>query len=187
MEVTRGDFYCGAFLSFLLNNGIVPALFEERIDANRKIYDFTTNKGNFRVYVKYTESPSSKSEGKGSSIWNFPFTESQIDEIKNIVTDDRSLYFVFVCGSSSLNKSRIAVISQDIIYKCIDVNRENKYKSQSVKIRLIKNHRDFDVYGTARSDKFENKDNTIKVRVKNIDELFGNKQENKEDLKEDLC
>ena len=37
---------------------------------------------------------------------------------------------------------------------------------------------------------YQNEDNgysVIKVRVKNIDELFGNKQENKEDLKEDLC
>lgn len=177
MNITREDFYCGAFLSFLLNNGIIPALFEERIDISRKIYDFTTNKGDFRVYVKCTENPSSESEGKGSSIWNFPFTESQIDEIKNIEINNRILYFVFVCGRSSLNKSRIAVIPKDIIFKCIDVNRENKYKSQNVKIRLIKGHWDFDVYGTARSDKFEGKDNTFKVRVKNIDELFGREQD----------
>lgn len=53
-----------AFLSFLLNNGIVPALFEERVDINRKIYDFSTNKGDFRVYVKCTQSSSSENKKK---------------------------------------------------------------------------------------------------------------------------
>ncbi len=173
MNITREDFYCGAFLSFLLNNEIVPALFEERIDINRKIYDFTTDKGDFRVYVKFTENPSSESESKGSSIWNFPFTESQIDEIKSLEIYNRNLYFVFVCGRSSLNKSKIAVIHKDIIFKCIDVNREDKYKSQSVKVRLIKGHWNFDVYGTAIADKFDGKDNTFKVRGNNIEELFG--------------
>lgn len=178
MNITREDFYCGAFLSFLLNNGITPALFEERVDINRKIYDFKINKGDFRVYVKCSENPSSESDLKSSSIWNFPFTEGQIDEIKYIESVNRKLYFVFVCGRSSLNKSRIAVIPEDIISQCIDVNRTDKYKSQSVKIRIIKGHREFDVYGTARSDKLNAKDNTLKVRVKNIDELFGREQEN---------
>lgn len=81
--------------------------------------------------------------------------------------------FVFVYGILALNKSRIAVISYDIIFNCIDINRLDKYKGQSVKIRLVKNSWDFDVYGKARADKFEVKDNTFKVRVKNIDELFG--------------
>lgn len=173
MNITKEDFYCGAFLSFLLNNGIIPALFEERLDSNRKIYDFATNKGDFRVYVKFSEKPSSESDSKGSCIWNFPFTESQIDELKNIKSNNRDLYFVFVCGRKSLNKSRIAVVSKDIIFQCIDVYRIDKYKSQSVKIRLIKGHWDFDVYGTARADKVEDNDNTFKVRVSNIDELFG--------------
>ncbi len=179
MNITREDFYCGAFLSYLLNNGIVPALFDERVDINRKIYDFTTNKGDFRVYVKCSENPSSESDSKGSSIWNFPFTESQIDEIKTLKSNKRDLYFVFVCGRQSFNKSKIAVIPHDVIYQCIDINRTDKYKGQSVKIKLIKGHWDFDVYGTARADKINNIDNTIKVRVKNIDELFG-KEENKE-------
>lgn len=172
--IKKEDFYCGAFLSFLLNNGIVPALFEERTDANRKIYKFTTNKDDFIIYVKYTESPSSESKTKGSTIWNFPFTEIQLDEIKDIKTaDNRKLYFIFVCGKTSLNRSRIAVVSKDIIFQCIDLNREDKYKSQSIKVRLLKGHWNFDVYGTARADKLEGKDNTFKVRIKNINDLFG--------------
>lgn len=150
----------------------MPALFEERIDRNRKIYDFTTNEGDFRVYVKFSEKPSSESEYKSSCIWNFPFTESQMDEIKNIDINDRKLYFIFICGKKSLNKSKIAIISKDVVTKCIDLKRIEKYKNQGIKIRLIKKHWNFDIYGTARADQINGKDNTIKVRINNIDELF---------------
>lgn len=172
MNITREDFYCGAFLSVLLNNGIVPALFEERTDSSRKIYDFTTDKGDFRVYVKFSEKPSSRSESKGSYIWNFPFTDSQIDEIENMEANDRILYFIFVCGRKSLNKSRIAVVPKEVISQCVDFKRIQKYKSQSIKIRLIKGHWDFDIYGTARADKINGHDNTLKVRINSIDEFF---------------
>lgn len=175
--IKKEDFYCGAFLSVLLNNRIVPALFEERIDANRKIYDFTTDKGDFRIYIKYAEKPSSKSKIKDSFIWNFSFTENQIDEINAINSEGRNLYFIFICGRKSFNKSRIAVVPKDIVFQCIDLNREDKYKSQEVKIRHIKGHWNFDVYGTARSDKVKGKDNTLKVRIKNIDDVFGKQEE----------
>ena len=176
MSLTREDFFCGAFLSYLLNNGIVPALFEERIDLNRKIYDFTTDKGDFRVYVKFSENPASKSDQKNSSIWNFPFTENQIDELKNVKCDGRQMYFAFVCGKTALNKSEIAIIPDYTIFQCIDIGRNNKYKAQSIKIRYVKGHWDFDVYGTAKSDKVDGLDNTLKVRVENIDELLGKEQ-----------
>ncbi|NME99232.1 hypothetical protein [Aneurinibacillus aneurinilyticus] len=172
MNLAKEDFYCGAFLSFLLNNKIVPALFEERVNSSRKIYDFTTDKGGFRVYVKGSEKPSSESQLKKSSIWNFPFTEKQIDEIKGIESEEKQMYFAFVCGKIPLNKSRIAVIPADILFQCIDIDRSDKYKSQSVKIKLVKGCWDFEVYGTARADRINGLDNTLKVRVKNIDELF---------------
>jgi hypothetical protein len=84
---------------------------------------------------------------------------------------------IFICGRKSFNKSRIAVVPKDIVFQCIDLNREDKYKSQEVKIRHIKGHWNFDVYGTARSDKVKGKDNTLKVRIKNIDDVFGKQEE----------
>ncbi|MFD2369046.1 hypothetical protein ACFSO0_03490 [Brevibacillus sp. GCM10020057] len=174
MKLTREDFYCGAFLSYLLNNGIVPALFEDRKDLNRKVYDFTTDKGDFRVYVKCSENPSSESDTHNSAIWNFPFTESQIDEIKSLIYERKQFYFAFVCGRSELNKSRIAVVPDSIVLQCIDINRTSKYKSQSVKVKLAKGEWNFSIYGTARADKDKatGQDTTFKVRVKNIDDLF---------------
>lgn len=141
---------------------------------NRKIYDFTTDRGDFRVYVKCSEKPSSKSDTNKREIWNFPFTDSQIDYIKGLTDPRKQFYYVFVCGKSELNKSRIAVVPEDIVLQCIDLNRANKYKSQSVKVKLVKGEWNFSIYGTARSDKDNetSQDTTFKVRVKNIDELF---------------
>ncbi|MBY0116509.1 hypothetical protein NST33_25005 [Paenibacillus sp. FSL L8-0435] len=172
MKLTQEDFYCGAFLSYLLNNGIVPALFEDRAALNRKVYDFTTDKGDFRVYVKSSENPASKSDMKNSSIWNFPFTDAQIDELRTLYVTNKQLYFAFVCGQSELKNSKIAVIPADIALRCIDIHRERKYKTQSIKIKYVKGEWDFSVYGTARDDKSNGQDTSFKVRVKNIDKLF---------------
>lgn len=114
-----------------------------------------------------------KSDSKGSYIWNFPFTDSQIDEIENMENNYRDLYFIFVCGRKSLNKSRIAVVPKNVIFQCVDFKRIQKYKSQSIKIRLIKGHWDFNIYGTARADKINGHNNTLKVRTNSIDEFFG--------------
>lgn len=172
MKIAKEDFYCGAFLSFLLNNGIKPALFEEGIVDNRKIYDFTTDKDDFRVYVKFTEKPSSKSDSKGTNIWNFPFTDKQVEEIKNLPCDNRQVYFVFICGNLILNETKIAVVSYADVLQCIDINRIDKYKSQSIKVKLGKGGHNFQVYGTARADQLHSLDNTLKIPTTNIDTLF---------------
>ena len=51
----EADFYYGAVLSTLINRGICPALVESGKD--RQIYDFVTNKKEFRLFVKYRSKP----------------------------------------------------------------------------------------------------------------------------------
>lgn len=51
----EADFYYGAVLSTLINRGICPALVESGKD--RQIYDFMTNKKEFRLFVKYRSRP----------------------------------------------------------------------------------------------------------------------------------
>lgn len=45
------DFYYGAVLSKLLSDKITPALIEGGVD--RQIYEFTTDLGDFRLFLKY--------------------------------------------------------------------------------------------------------------------------------------
>lgn len=68
-------------------------------------------------------------------------------------TNDKERLFIFICGQPKLIKSKIAVLPSEIVFKCMDIKRQDKYKLQNIKIRLIKGHWDFDVYGTARADK----------------------------------
>lgn len=175
MIIAKEDFYCGSFLSCLLNNGVSPALFEHGDDQNRKIYDFIAGKSDYRVYVKSSHAPSSVSLKNESSIWNFSFTEAQIDEIKEISLNAPNFFFVFVCGEKKLNASKIAIAPKDIIFKCIDLNRKDKYKKQCVKVRFIKGHWDFDFYGTAWSDVENKEDHTLKVRINEMDQVFTTK------------
>lgn len=41
--------------------------------------------------------------------------------------------------------------------------KDGDIKGQSIKIKLVKGHWDFEIYGTAREDKKDGKDNTLKV------------------------
>ena len=50
-KIKVSAFYCGAVLSMLFNSHISPALVES--DDDRQVYDLTTNKGNYRLYIKY--------------------------------------------------------------------------------------------------------------------------------------
>lgn len=178
MILRKGDFYCGAFLSILLNNNdnnIVPVLFDESDNSNRRIYDICTNRGDYRVYIKYSENPSSNSRNKNSNLWTFTFTERQLDEVESIVTQckDKKILFVFICALPKLKDSKFAVIKSDEVLKCIDLNRVDKYKNnQNIKIKLIKKHRKFDVYGTNHSDENNKVDNTMKIDVNSVKDLI---------------
>jgi len=50
--VKKIDYFCGAFLSYLISNGIAPALFEA--GEKSKIVKFSTNLGDYKVYIKYS-------------------------------------------------------------------------------------------------------------------------------------
>ena len=70
-KLLESDFYYGAILSTLLNNGICPMLIEGGTD--RQVYDFTTNDKEFRLFTKYRSAPiNTKTEGYSS--WQFIFS-----------------------------------------------------------------------------------------------------------------
>ena len=174
MNLAKEDFYCGAFLSYLINSNAAPALFDDVQDSSRKIYNVSTDKEvNYTVYVKSCEKPS-KSKNGMSNLWTFPFTEKQIDEIlkisKNIQCE--KFKFIFICGQERLNESTISVILFEELLQCIDIDRENRYKMQKVMIRLDKGQKAFRVYGTARDEKINRMDNTLRIKTNRIDSAF---------------
>ena len=74
--VRKADFYFGAMLSCLINEGWAPAIIEPG-DSSR-VYSITTDFGDFQIYAKY------KSNGSGSQdthSWHFQFTPDEIRKI----------------------------------------------------------------------------------------------------------
>ncbi len=121
-KLKEADFYYGAVLSTLFNNGISPMLIEGGND--RQVYDFTTDCKNFRLFVKYR---SSGREGakNGYMSWQFTFSDQDIKELKQYIVDDRHLSLGLVCGDETLNKSQYAVLHKEEIIKVLEAEKES--------------------------------------------------------------
>lgn len=119
-RLREADFYYGAILSTLLNNGVCPMLIEGGTD--RRVYDCTTNKNEFRMFVKYRSLPiNTKKEGYYS--WQFVFSDKDIDEIKNFLSLEKDLRIGLVCGADKLSKSQFAVLQQSNIEELIELGK----------------------------------------------------------------
>src|SRR5690554_2521620 len=77
-RVNAADFYYGAVLSVMLSRGVVPALFQE--STERRLYELTTDKDEYRLYLKYRSAPCNQSVS--SRLWNFSFSMDEIQLIK---------------------------------------------------------------------------------------------------------
>lgn len=109
-KLKEADFYYGAVLSTLLNNHICPVLIEGGTD--RQVYDFTTNQGDFRLFVKYRSSANSTSNPDYNS-WQFVFSRSDMKELKSYMRLDKQLSIGLVCGQSQLSQSLLAVLHKE--------------------------------------------------------------------------
>lgn len=119
-RLREADFYYGAILSTLLNNGVCPMLIEGGTD--RRVYDCTTNKNEFRMFAKYRSSPiNTKKEGYYS--WQFIFSDKDIDEIKLFLNSEKDLRIGLVCGTERLNQSQFAVLQRKNIEELIGLGK----------------------------------------------------------------
>jgi hypothetical protein len=152
-KLLESDFYYGAILSTLLNNGICPMLIEGGTD--RQVYDFTTNEKDFRMFAKYRSAPiPTKTEGYYS--WQFVFSDNDIFEIREYLDSGREFELGLVCGSDSLNKSQYVVLKRDITEKLIEQGKK------SITISRKKGERAFRIsVGGGR-------ENSIKVKANEI-------------------
>lgn len=78
-KFAEADFYYGAVLSKLIHEKICPVL----IDGNRdrQVYEFATNDGDFRLFVKYRSTPNS-TQKDGYNSWTFTFSPNDLKELK---------------------------------------------------------------------------------------------------------
>jgi hypothetical protein len=157
--VRKADFYYGAMLSGLVNNGIAPAIIEP--GDSRRIYSLTTDKGNFRIYAKYRSAPE-KRQNTDTQRWQFTFSPEEIQYIRTYTEDGHKLFFALICGQEDLQNSEIAFLSLDEVKDCLDVDYERP--SYYINIKVVKGSRVLRAHGTGRSDLLNDKDNTIRIQ-----------------------
>ncbi len=164
-SVRKADFYYGAFLSVIMNNGIRPVIVE--VGDKRNIYDITTDKYDYRIYTKY-----SVNSNLNDNLWNVIFVESEIEEMKELIDSHDKLLFVIICTYKNIksNNTEIVILNAKDLKNCIDLNCEMN-DNLRLSIRKVKHSKYLRVYGTHRSDKKDGEDNTIKILRRRILEL----------------
>lgn len=157
-KLKAADFYYGAVLSILFNNRINPAIVQGGED--RQVYDFATNNGEFRLFIKYrTNKKAVKKEDYYS--WNFVFSDSDKEEIKDYIKQGCNLFVALLCGVDELSNSEIMILNKDEIIELI----ETKSKS-SLSVSRQKGERAFRIsVGGGRSK-------AMQIKTNRFEELF---------------
>lgn len=155
-RLKTADYYYGAVLSTLFNNHINPALIESGDD--RQVYDFTTNKGDFRMFVKYrAEKKPTKTDGYFS--WEFNLT-GDAEEIKEYIRQGKHLVLFLVCGSENLKESELAILDTDDLVELFELGKN------TISISRKKNEKAYRIaIGGGRS-------NSKQIKASRIEELL---------------
>lgn len=120
-KLKEADFYYGSVLSTLINNKICPVLIEGGTD--RQVYDFATDHKDFRLFVKYRSTPTTKTQEYNS--WQFTFSDSDIRELKDYMDLGLEVSVGLVCGQEVLCQSEYAVLHSDVIERIFDEGKKS--------------------------------------------------------------
>jgi hypothetical protein len=146
-RINKIDYFIGVFLTTILNssNG-VPALFDAT-DNSKKI-EFTTDIGEYNVYIKYsTKLKKTKKNIKGKMknkvYCNVSFSDNDFNFLKNdfYKTGNQNLVCL-VCTNDKLNETYMAVILYEDAMKCL----REKTESGSRRITITRTGAEYDFY-----------------------------------------
>ena len=155
-KIKVADFYYGAVLSMLFSHGIKPALIENGTD--RRIFDFTTDKTNFRLYVKY-RAKKTDTKKNGYSSWVFTITEDKAI-LQSYLDKNINVILALVCGEENLAESQLAVLDTEQIKRILDSGKT------TINVTVNKGERSF------RIPMERNREDGIKVKCNRFEELF---------------
>lgn len=125
IRVNKSDYYYGAFLSKILDNGCTPTLLTH--DANRGVYKITTDKDEYIIYMKYL------TNHQDDLLWNFSFTKDNLEEIKEYAQGEEKLMFAFICSYESLLFTELGLCDFEELKRCIELDcKEGEYKRVSI-------------------------------------------------------
>lgn len=146
MKVRKTDYYCGAFLSYLISNGVEPMLFDEGKDS--KTIRFSVRDKDYKAFVKYSASPRKTRTG---THWDVEFTEKEVNFLEMFPEKDRENIVVIICTTRDFGETIFAVFPQTTAMACLGKDAVNKKRRISVEHK--KKCRKLQVYGTAIDQK----------------------------------
>jgi hypothetical protein len=91
-QLSKSSFYFGGFLYKLHMHNMSPTLIEK--GTNSKVYAFTTNKGSYVIFAKYSASDQKK-DGQ-AYLFNFTFSDEDIQMIEKQIADLKGKSITFL-------------------------------------------------------------------------------------------
>jgi hypothetical protein len=152
----ESDFYYGSVLSILFSKHITPVLIENNSD--RQVYDYTTDKGNFRAFIKYRTNKKIVKQNN-YNCWDFNVT-NDCDEIKQYIEDGYNVILFLVCGTEDFKESELAILTKG------DITKLFNHDKKTISISRKKHEKAFRIaMGNGRG-------NSLIIKNNRIDELL---------------
>lgn len=129
--IKKIDYYCGAFLSYLVSNDIAPTLFEA--DEDSKTFRYLIGSQDYKVYVKYAgKGTTVKKFDKVSKKWVINFSKQEYDKFKDFYDPHRKLLVVCVCTNAKFSETDFAVLTYEDALKCLGSDDINKQRHLTI-------------------------------------------------------
>lgn len=123
-KINKLDYFIGVFLTTIINSSKgVPALFDET--DNSKRVEFTTDLGDYNVYIKYTTAIrisrlTIDGKKRKKSSWNIAFSTKDYNILrKSFYRDDKKNLICLVCTNKKLNNTNLVVLDYNDAMKCL--------------------------------------------------------------------
>ena len=172
-KINKIDFYCGAFLSFLVSNGVEPTLFEAG-DKSR-ILEFLLKQTKYKAFLKYSsKNNSSVKQGKNVSRWDVGFSPKECETLEQFGEPSKNVIIVFVCTDKDMKETEIAVLPYEDACRCMGLGQDTVNKQRKISVQYIQGARKFRCYGTGLSS-----DNAVET-PHNYEKVFGLTSEEEE-------
>ena len=166
--INKVDFFCGAFLSYIVCNGVKePTLFEAQ--EKSKIVKFALKNKDFNVYIKYTTSGTDKiKKDVRYTNWSISFSNKERDFLMDSFSETgKENLVVLVCTNPEMNDNYFAVLKPEAVLKCLGDDAVNTSRNITLKKKRTRGTSYVSCHGTALDES-----NAISIEY-NIDNVFG--------------
>jgi uncharacterized protein YxeA len=154
-KINKIDYFVGVFLTTILNSSKgVPALFDETESSKR--VEFSTDSGDFNVYVKYTTKvrkakTNINGKRKTKMSWDIQFSDNDYEILRDsFKKEGKENLICLVCTNDDLNQTYMAVLSHEDALKCLE--KSTPSGSRRITVMRIGREHDFYCYGVGFKD-----------------------------------